>query len=378
MEELRLSRKIRVGLFITELGLGGAEKALALLARGLPRDEFEVHVACLFGPEPTGERLRSEGIPVEDFRMAGRLDFRAVWRCRSWIRDRRLDVVHAFLFHANFISRLARVGTPGPVLLNSQRSIGFESPLQRLLLRTTHRVVSGFTAVSEAVRGYTVAELEVPPEKVVVIRNGLDLAEFDGEVRRGPLSTAALGAPQGVPLIGAIGHMRRDRAKGYPTLVEAAHQVTERSKACFLVCGDGPLRGEVEEEIRARGVGERFRLLGARRDVPAFLKAMDLYVQASTREGLPGAILEAMAAGRPVVATDVGGVPEVVQDGVTGILVPPGRPAELAEAILSLLDSPDRAKEMGDAGRRRVESEFTAAHMTAMHRELYEGTVTTL
>lgn len=361
-----MPRRIRVGLFITELGLGGAEKSLSLLARGLPRDEFEVHVACLFGPEPTGTLLRDEGIPVEDFRMAGHLDFRAVWRCRSWMRERRLDIVHAFLFHANFVARLARPGAGGPHLFHAQRNIGQESPLQRLLLRSTHRRVSRFTAVSVAAKDHLVGELGVSQVKVVVIRNGIDLAEFDREAGAGfPIE-------DGAPRVGTIGHMRRDDSKGYPTLGAAARLVGKRSPARFLACG------EVDEKIRGQVEADGIRLLGVRRDTPAFLRALQIYVQASTREGLPNAILEAMAAGLPVVATAVGGVPEVVEDGVTGILVPPEEPARLADAILSLLDSPDRARTMGEAGRARIESHFTAAAMVAAHHTLYRRTVTPL
>lgn len=366
-----MGRRMRVGLLITELGVGGSENALAQLARGLRPDEFEVHVACLFGAEPIGTALRHAGIPVEEFGAPGRLDLRAVGRCRSWMRRRRLDIVHAFLFRANIVSRLAHGGESGPVVINSYRNVGMDSPLQRLLDRATRRGVRRFTAVSRAVRDHLVVCAGIPPERIEVIPNGIDLAGFDREAEAGPLSRSSLGAPAGVPLIGTVGQMRRDRAKGYPTLVEAARLVRDRSPAVFVACGDGTGRAEVETEIDRRGVRQTFRLLGLRRDVPSLLRSIDLYVQASRSEGMPNAILEAMAAGRPVVATAVGGIPEVVEDGVTGVLVPPDRPVEMAEAILSILGSPDRASAMGRAARKRVERDFSAAAMIAAHRHLY-------
>ncbi|MCZ6689936.1 MAG: glycosyltransferase [Planctomycetota bacterium] len=366
-----MDRRIRVGLLINELGIGGAEKALEALALGLQGDSFEVEVGCLDGTEPGGARLRERGVSITDFQMHWRFDLRGILRCRAWLRDRQLDIVHAFLSRSQIVSRLAVGRSKGPVLIHSQRNSGIETAIEKMFRRATHDSVRRFTAVSYAVKAYLVKEVRIPGKKIDVIRNGIDLDEFDRLVGRDGIDRAALDIPPTAPLVGTIGHMRRDRSKGYPALVETARLLRDRTSARLLVCGDGGERPEVERLVKSSAVEDRFLLLGLCRDIPTFLSSVDIYVQASIREGFPNAILEAMAARLPVVATSVGGIPEIVQDGVTGILVPSDRPAEMAEAILSLLADAKSSKAMGEAGRASVEQDFTLPSMIDAHARLY-------
>jgi glycosyltransferase involved in cell wall biosynthesis len=194
-----------------------------------------------------------------------------------------------------------------------------------------------------------------------VIHNGIDLEEFDRLAEDAP-------PRDDIPRIGIVGQMRRDRQKGYPGIIEAARCIPD---ARFCFCGDGHGRPEIEALVHRARLEDRITLVGERRDVPAFLRTLDIYIQPSRWEGFPHAILEAMAAGLPVVATRVGGIPEMVEDGVTGIIIPRDQVRALAEAIRFLLDDPRRARQMGKAGRSRVEKHFTVSANIAAHRDLY-------
>lgn len=362
--------RTRVGFLITELQLGGAEKAVALIARGLPRDEFDVSVACLFGPEPYGSVLEAAGIPVTDLRMSGPTDVRVVARCRAWIQAQRLQILHAYLFHASMVSRLARTRRAGWLLLNSQRLSGMERTLRQLANRFTSGRVDQFTAISEDTKRYLRREIGIPGKRIEVIRNGLDLDAFDAEARAGFARGAALPATDD-PRIVTLGQMRSDGQKGYPMLVEMMRMVLAARPAHLFACGDGPMRPDIEAAAQRAGVAGSVSFLGERRDVPSVLRDVDIYVQGSLWEGFPNAILEAMAAGLPVVATAVGGVPELVEDGETGVLVPPNDPRAMADVVLALIEDPDLARRLGEAGRQRVEEHFSAERVIQGHVELY-------
>jgi glycosyltransferase involved in cell wall biosynthesis len=208
-----------------------------------------------------------------------------------------------------------------------------------------------------------------PRQKIVTIRSGIDFSRFDVpadrvEVRRG------LGIGAHEPVVGAVGHMRE--AKGYPYLLEAAWMLRRRfADLRLIIVGDGP----VWEQVRARagelGLDDCCLFLGRRRDVPALLRAMDVFAQASLWEGIPRAIQEAMYVGLPVVATDVNGTSEIVDHGVTGLLVPPRDPMALAQAIGDVLADRALAARLGAQGRRRMSSEFSIEHTVQRTQALY-------
>jgi glycosyltransferase involved in cell wall biosynthesis len=216
-------------------------------------------------------------------------------------------------------------------------------------------------AVSGAVRdAWAAAGLSA--ERVVVVPNGVDLAE--GRAAPGAAERRAvrreLGVAQGAPVVATVSLLRP--GKGLEVLLAAAPAVlAAHPRARFAVVGDGPARAELEAGAAAGGVGEAVAWTGFRRDVPALLAAADLFVLPSLDDAFPTAILEAMAAGLPVVATRAGGIPEIVDDGATGLLVPPGDAAALARAISTLLADPAARKSLGEAGRRRAGERFSTA-----------------
>jgi glycosyltransferase involved in cell wall biosynthesis len=239
---------------------------------------------------------------------------------------------------------------------------------QALVQRFAWMRTDGVLSVSSRLAERIARATAFPLERITVIRNGVDLARFG---LTGPRDArAALGLPKDRIIIGAVG--RLVPVKDHATLIAAIARLRQRGiDVMAVIAGDGPLRPELETLAAASGVGDRVRLLGYRPDVAAVLAALDVFVMCSQSEGLSNTILEAMATGLPVVATAVGGTDELVEPGVSGLLVPPGSPAELADALAVLAGSgPCRAR-MGEAGRARARAEFSLSAMVRRYEDLY-------
>jgi glycosyltransferase involved in cell wall biosynthesis len=224
---------------------------------------------------------------------------------------------------------------------------------------------------AEAIGRFVAAEERCPADKMTLVPNGVSDATLGWSADRAEVRRS-LGVPAGAPVVGALSRLAWK--KGVRHLVEAMPRLVESvPDALALIAGDGELRGELEAHARALGVADRVRFLGTRPDPLDLLAAFDVFVLPSVVEGMSNAVLEAMARSLPVVATDVGGNPEVVADGETGFIVRPADPAGLAAAIAKLLQAPELAREMGAAGRRRVEQRYRAGHMVASVERLYDG-----
>lgn len=352
--------------FITELDTGGAQKALARLLARLDRRRFDPAVVCLYnGDKAMAQEIRALGIPVTDLGMTAKWRWDAMWRLYRVLRRERPTILHTWLFHANLpgrvLGRLARV----PIIICSERTMAMESEWRYRLNRWTIGLVDRVTAVSANVRHFCISHIGLPAEKLIVIYNGIELLEKPLASRQEVRAELAL--PPDTLAIGAVG--RLDLVKGVNFLVQALSQVDGGHLA---VIGDGTERAALEALADSLGMADRVHWAGHRRDVPRLLPAFDLFVQPSLHEGLPNTVLEAMAAGLPVIATAVGGTPEVVLDGVTGLLVPPRDPHALAEAITRLLDLPDLRRRMGQAGRKRVERHFSIEETVRQTEALYE------
>jgi glycosyltransferase involved in cell wall biosynthesis len=279
----------------------------------------------------------------------------------------RPDVIHGYLFGPNLFAVAAGRLAGVPVVAVAKRNVdAFETGRQVLLQRLAHRMATHVTAVSEAVAD-TVVALGVPRARVTVIPNGVDVGRFpDPAGSRGAASGVA-----GIPVIGSVGCLAP--RKDYATLLEALAELQARGRAFrAMLVGDGPERAALESRARALGVEGRVGWLGEREAVENLLACMDVFVLSSREEGIPNALLEAMAAGRPAVATAVGGTPEVLESGVTGWLVPPGSPRALADAIGQVLDDPGEASRRGAAARRAVEDRRSIVAMARRHEEFYE------
>jgi glycosyltransferase involved in cell wall biosynthesis len=377
-----MKRKIRLFYLIGTLDMGGAEGQLVELVTRLDRHRFAPVVCCLSSGGAYAEALAAAGIPVEVIGFRGFRIFRhphkvaaQMFRLVRAMRRAQPDVVHGFLFWAYILGAFAAWMARVPVVLSSRRSLGHfkaNKPHYLALERLTNRMTDLVIANSEAVRQDAIREERLPAERVMVIHNGLDLdrhgAPPDEGLRR------SLGLERQGPVVGVVANFIH--YKGHQFFLDAwAAAVKKFPESVALLVGDGPLRQEFEARVHAMGLGPSVRFLGTHQDVPALVALMDLVVHPSLEEGFSNAILEAMAAGKPVVATAVGGNPEAVIHGKTGLLVPPGDSQALADAMLWLLAHPREAVRFGEAGRLRVAERFEISAMVRQYEAVYERLV---
>lgn len=367
-------RALRVMFVVGNFVAGGAERHLLELWRRIDRDRFAVEIACFRAEGQFWPEVRSLGFPVHDLEVGSRIydprGVRGLLRLIARVRDFRPDVMHGYLFGPNLFAVLAGHLCGVRVVAVAKRNVdAFETPRQRAVQRFVHRRASHVTAVSEAVAG-TVVAMGVERERITVIPNGVDPTRFESPAH----DRAVLGAKPGEVLIGSVGCLAA--RKYYGTLLEALARLSGNHRRFHAtLVGDGPDRAGLEAQARVLGLADRTTFLGERPDVERLLPAMDLFVLSSREEGIPNALLEAMAAGRPSVATAVGGTPEVLEDGVTGWLVPPADPEALAAALGRVMDDPGEAARRGAAARRAVHERMSIDAMVRRHEDFYRRAV---
>lgn len=346
-------------------GWGGQEVRTLTEARWLQELGWRVLVACRPGSVILGRSVRA-GIPAFPVPMSGAWNLSAVLRLVGLIRRERVDLVHTHssvdAWLGGMAARLARV----PVVRSRHVSIPIRPRLNPVYTLLADRVV----ASGEAIRRLVIAA-GAYPDKVVAIPAGVDLAEFSPS-GTGDRMRKELGLSR--PVIGSIAMFRG--SKGHDLLIEAFERLrVEFGEARLLLVGDGIRRQWVQSLACERGLNGWVTFTGFREDVPDLLSAMDCFVLASTRtEGVPQSLLQALAAGVPVVASAVGGIPEVILDGATGLLVPPGDPKALAGAVGAVLKDPDSARRRAETGRALVSARFSRdrimERLVALYREL--------
>lgn len=361
---------VHVAHLIKGLGRGGAEGLLPQVVRhggagfSYRAGYFLPHKDALAG------ELAAAGTPVRCFggtSAAGLLV--RVPRVAAWLRAEGVDLLHCHLPLAGVAGRLAARLARVPVVYTEHNVLARYHPLTLRAHRATWRLQAAVVAVSEEVAS-SVRQAMGEAVPLRVVRNGIEVERMVASGEEIAAVRAELGAPEGAPLVGTVAVLREQ--KRLDLWLAAARIIGEELPAArFAIVGDGPLRGELETEAARLGLADRVAFTGLRPDVRAYHHAFDLFLASSQFEGLPLALLEAMAAGRPVVATRVGGVPEAVEDGVEGLLVPPGEPAALAAAALSLLADPARARALAAAARRRVAADFSIARMAGELEAIY-------
>jgi glycosyltransferase involved in cell wall biosynthesis len=309
------------------------------------------------------QRAQAAGLPTEALRMRHELDLVAAWRLGQYLRRQQVEILHMHTPPAHAIGLLASKLAPHVRLVVSRRSD--VAPAHNWLSRCkyAHPGVQ-YVAVSDAVRHVLIAS-GVPAQRVQTIYSSVDLHRFT-EVQAAPALF-----PAGTRVIGTVGHLAGQ--KGHRYLLEAiALLIRDEPQLGVVIAGDGALRATLEAQAVALGITAQVCFTGFRHDILALMQGFDIFVFSSYVEGLGTAILDAMALGKPVVATRAGGIPEAVQDGVTGLLVPPRDPPALAEAVRYLLHHPAQAHTFGQAGRQRVEQYFTVEQMVCRTVEVYE------
>ena len=347
------------------LGIGGAETLIASSARLWDRDRYEYHVAyALPWKDQLAARIAAEGVPVHCFGSPRGMTPASWWRLRDLARSTGTSVVHA---HLPAVGAVARLVAPAPVVYTEHNIAGsYRRPVQ-IANRATYRRNRAVTAVSEAVAASVAA---YPGPAARVVPNGVDVSV---EPAAAAAARAELGIAPEARLVAHVGNIRPH--KGHENLVEAVRVLAATRTDVHVVSAGGEKNDGDLARVRRlaveAGVADRLTFLGRRPDALAFVGAAEMLVNPSDFEGLPVAVLEAMALGKPVVATAVGGVPSVV-DAATGILVPPRDPGALAGGIVRLLDDPALAAALGAAGREVVERHHGLEAMVRAYEAIYD------
>ncbi|MEW5813231.1 MAG: glycosyltransferase [Actinomycetota bacterium] len=351
-------RPIRALFVVPQLKHGGAERHLTTLLPRLDPARVLPTVVCLGGEGELYAELRAAGISSTVLPLGKRRAWRALRELVTIMRQQRPDVVSVWGYNAETLGRIAARGTGvchSIMWVHNATEITTRGPVQRTVDRVLIRWTSRYFGVSESQRPFLVQQRKYPADRIEIIRNGVDLLTFDEGTDREPLGE--FGIPHGSPVVAAVAALRPE--KDHVTLLHAARRVIDRlPETRFLLVGDGECRPHLSRLCDQLGIASKVHFAGARDDVGRLLRASDVFTLTSTTECLPIALLEAMACGRPAVCTAVGGMTEVVVDGVTGFLVPRGDAAQLSDRLVHLLSDPRAAHRMGRAARRRVEEAY--------------------
>ena len=356
-----MSTPVPIAIFVDRYAPGGTQRQMLELIGRIDRRRFKVHPVCFHTEGAWFERLAAMGEPVALFPIHGFRQPRTVAQLRAfaaWCREHKIQILQTCELYSNVFGLPGGALASVPVRLGSRR--GFVEPpglqrMQRASYAAAHRVVANSHAAADRLRAEGVDD-----GKILVIPNGIDPGAFEPH--------RYSNTPRHIMMIACLREEKR-----IDVLVRSMPRILERyPDARLTLAGDGTCRDALSTLVRQLGIGERVTFLGHRDDVPALLQDADVFVLPSRSEAFPNSIMEAMAAGVPVVASDVGGIPELVRDGVTGRLVPPGDVDRLSSALLSLLDNPAQAEAFGRAGRRTIEQTYSFDRMVEQFQTLYD------
>ncbi len=357
---MRALRPVRVCFLIDELATAGTESQLLALIQHLDRSLVQPYLVLLRGDNPMSQALEPNDCPVLRLGVGSLrhpATFVRAWRFTQFLWRQQIDVVQAYFPDSSYfglpIAWLAGVRHR----LRTRNNIGhWLTPVHRTLGRALHLLTTLTLANCSAAREALLQQESIPAECVLVLENGVDLDRFLAIP-----SDSANGSR-----VGVVANLRR--VKGLDVLLDAAKQLPDVS---FDLVGEGEERQNLKIQIQNSGLCQRCRLLGTRRDIPEFLAQLDVAVLPSRAEGMSNAILEYMAAARPIVATATGATPEMLRDGIDGLLVPPENPAALAAGIRRLLHDRELARGLGQSARERAKQRYSRQAMVQRFTELY-------
>jgi glycosyltransferase involved in cell wall biosynthesis len=380
-------RPIRVAFVVAGLESGGSERQMLEIAKRMPRDRFEVEFILFADRGPYADEAEAAGLHLTELRMGRRRDgnvvafwariVRMVLHYIITVRRRRYDIVDAWLWHDYVLAAVCRLVAGPRVLIMGRRSLSDYKErfgrIERFLDALARRSADLIVANADAVRGDVIVREGVDPARIRVIRNGVAIPP-----PMAPEDRAAIRERWGIGneaiVLGSVANLKL--RKGLEAVIRAAAELHGRHPELHVVMiGEGYLRAALEAQITAAGMADRIHLLGWQRDARDLYGAMDIVVHASESEGLPNVLLEAAAAGRPMVATAAGGAPEIVLDGQTGLLVPIGDEPALTGAIERLVTDPALRDRLAAAAREDAARRFGMDRLIAETGALYASMV---
>jgi glycosyltransferase involved in cell wall biosynthesis len=375
-----LIRKARICHITKATGVAGSEKHLLMLLRGLDKAKYQVKLALLAERDkPLDDyvlRLEEGGVQVKRVFIRGDIDPLLVWRLYRLLREGNYDLVHTHLIHADLYGTLAAKLAGVPIIVSTKHNDNAfrRHPFYAFLDRLASKFAGKIIVVSDHLKRFFDEVEGLDRGKMTRIHYGLEEAWVEDQSSRTarPVSVQEeLGIPPDTPLVGIIA--RLNPQKGHTYLLAAFAKVVESlPEARLLIVGDGNLRGDLERQTRELRITRRVTFTGWRDDIPRIMADLNLLILSSLWEGFGLVLLEAMMMGKPIVASRVSAIPEIVVDGVTGLLVPPRDQEALAKAIIAMLQDKERAEAMGQAGRERVERYFSVERMVQQTEALYE------
>ena len=345
----------KVDWLVSQLKIvGGAETFLREMAPRLRQAGWDIRIVTLVSGGTLVEELRGANVPVIELGVRSKLDLSIGWRLFQFWRQDPPDLIHTHLYHAGILGRvIARTLSLGPVIVHQQGPERARSPFRTLLDRFTSAWVDQYLTTCQAVAQILQQREKIPAEKILVIYNGISKDQTFSDTK--PAEWPIPPGRKGVVCVG-----RLSSEKGQAVLIEALSLLKEKSQMPFTVfLGDGPLRSEFEMRCKDLKLDGDVFFAGVRRDIREWLPHFDLFVLSSDWEGVSLALLEAMSAGLPVIATAVGGTPEIVLDEDSGILIPPRDPGSLAESINRLCSDQELMDRLAQSGRQRIADHFT-------------------
>ena len=367
-----IKRKINVIHLVEELTIGGLEKILTSIVLNLDKKKYNVSVWCLREGGFFANKLAKEGIDFKILHISTSRNPLSIYKLYKLLKSRKFDIIHTHAYSAGTIGRMSAFLAGVPVIISHNHSV-YDYYNRRyhfvewFLSLITDRVV----CVSDIVNRFANETQRINARKLITIHNGID-SEYTVLEKRTSVLRKELGIPVDHSVICTIAHM--EEHKGIKYLLESASLLLQsRNDVSFLVVGEGRLKEKLKILCADLKIEENVVFAGERGDIPEILSLTDIFVLPSLREGLPLTILEAMACGKPVIATNVGGIPEVVKDGVSGILISPKDPESLHSAMNELLGDREKMKKMGHNGKRVCSESFDSKTMIRKIEDLYDS-----
>lgn len=365
--------KKRILHVFTTLPVGGAEHVLLSTLANLDKKKYESLVCCIQDKGVLGDQVIKMGFPLKELHLMQKKgwDGNVVRELSRIIREEQIDLVHSHLYHANLYSRLAAWRSGVPAVITVHNTYLKRKWYRHLLNRFLAKVTGAIIAVSNDIKADIIKYDKVPEKLVHIIPNGIDLTRAVSTLSYAD-ARQKLGLSVDDFVLGTVG--RLEEQKGQRHLVDAVGQLKAAGvSAKLLIIGDGRLRQNLESQIQRLGIQDRVKLLGTRKDVADILKALDLFVMPSLWEGLSLAMLEAMAAGVPVVATDVGGVSQVFGNNEYGYRIQPGSVEELVDKITYCLNNKEDVASVAKKGQQLVGEKYSSQNMVRNLEQIYQA-----